>query len=198
MRVLRVLPNPFLHRDAQGRPCALCPRDPADGGGGIGQFVGARVDRKRTKVLTPAKAQEIRSAPQETFYEYLGVASDDPELGDKLAGCQPIELPASSFYKQALRERSLLPYDPMTASAAGCAYREPGQYLRELGHPALAPDALHDSWRDLPEKPAKLAQFLAEKDSPLIAEAKIESPSDEKTKPDGPAARRAHAGKDDK
>src|SRR5512138_2908400 len=53
MNVLRVFPNPWAAFDKEGLPCGVCPRDPESDGGAPGQYVGARVDRKRTKVATP-------------------------------------------------------------------------------------------------------------------------------------------------
>src|SRR5688572_20109103 len=120
MQTLRVYPNPWAAFDRNGVPCGICPRDPEADAGGGGKFVGARVDAKNTKVLDDfAKAyaakfgasvasklaeQEHRSPRQATFYEYMGVPSQDPALAEKLAAKDPIEIPATKYYKDRLRE----------------------------------------------------------------------------------------------
>lgn len=133
MQTLAVYPNPFAAFDRHGIPCGVCPRDPEADAGGPGRFVGARVDPKRTEVLQDFAAlhtkrygaklgalvakHEIRSPRQKTVYEYMGVASSDPELGAKLAAKDPILVPATKFYKDRLREGALLPADAATAQA---------------------------------------------------------------------------------
>lgn len=133
MQTLAVYPNPFAAFDGNGVPCGVCPRDPEADAGGPGRFVGARVDPKRTEVLQDFAAlhskrygaklgaavakHEIRSPRQKTVYEYMGVASSDPDLGAKLAAKEPIQVPATKFYKDRLREGALLPADAVTAQA---------------------------------------------------------------------------------
>jgi hypothetical protein len=135
MQTLLVYPNPFAAFDKNGVPCGVCPRDPDADAGGPGHFVGARIDSTNTKVLqdfralnarrygaamgAKAAAHEIRSPLQATFYEYMGVASCDPELGTKLATKEPIEIPTTKFYKDRLREGALLAANQDTAKAAG-------------------------------------------------------------------------------
>src|SRR6478736_3332645 len=134
MQLLKVLPNPFAAFDREGTPCAVCPRDPEADAGGPGHYVGARVDRKNTQVLqdftkqhsarfgaamgAKLAAHEIRSPMQVTRYEYLGIPSTDPELASKLAAKEPIEIPASNYYKERLREGVLLPANAETARVA--------------------------------------------------------------------------------
>lgn len=133
MQTLAVYPNPFAAFDGSGIPCGVCPRDPEADAGGPGRFVGARIDPKRTEVLQDFAAlhtkrygaklgalvakHEIRSPRQKTVYEYMGIASSDPDLGAKLAAKDPIEIPATKFYKDRLREGALLPADAATAQA---------------------------------------------------------------------------------
>lgn len=116
--ILRVYPNPWSARDKQGVPCGVCPRDPESDGGSPGQFVGARVDRKRTHLLQELKkGDDLRSPIQRTFYEFMGIASDDPELATKLFSAAPIEVPRTKYYRARLRDRSLIPADAETAKA---------------------------------------------------------------------------------
>lgn len=110
MRTLRVKPNPFVARDKDGIPCGVCPRDPDRDGGGPAQFVGARVSKTRTKVLQKfdEPRAELRDPLQRTVYEYMGIPGDDPELAAKLAVAEPIEIPDSKYYRDRIREGSLV------------------------------------------------------------------------------------------
>lgn len=126
MPILRVLPNPWSARDKEGRPCGVCPRDPDADGGGPGQYVGARVDRKRTEILQKLeRGDDLRSPMQRTAYEYLGIASDDRELAAKLLAAAPIELPATKYYRDRISDRSLLAADAETARIAKLRRFEP-------------------------------------------------------------------------
>jgi hypothetical protein len=119
MSTLKVYPNPWIARDRNGLPCGVCPRDPEADGGGPGQFVGARVDRRRTEVLQKlAKGDDLRSPMQRTAYEFMGIASDDPALESKLFACEPVELPRSKYYLSQIRSRALIPADEATAKLA--------------------------------------------------------------------------------
>lgn len=154
MQVLRVFPNPFAATDRDGVPCAVCPRDPDADGGGPASFVGARVCRKGTQILQDFSKQgrvgklnigdyELRSPMQRTRYEYLGIQSTDPKLAELLSAKEPIELPATKYYKDRLREGALLPADAATARAAKLtAFIEPktffARYVRT--QPVEAPE----------------------------------------------------------
>lgn len=131
MRVLRVYPNPWSARDANGQPCGVCPRDPESDGGGPGQFVGARVDRKQTQVLedVPEEEQSIRSPRQRTAYEYLGIPASDPQLAEKLAAAQPVAIPRTKYYRDRLAEGSLIPADTETAREARRPFVDPKNFF---------------------------------------------------------------------
>lgn len=121
METLLVYPNPFASLDKDGDPCAVCPRDTDADAGGPGRFVGARLDRARTKILQDFgknARHELRSPRQSTKYSYLGIASNDPELANKLLAKEPIELPRTKFYQDRLREGAIIPADERTARAA--------------------------------------------------------------------------------
>lgn len=120
MDTLLVYPNPWAAFDKTGLPCGVCPRDVELDAGGPGRFVGARLDTKNTKVLQKFEKpqHEIRSARQLTRYEFMGIAASDPNLGTLLAAKDPIEIPASKYYKERLREGSLLAANEATARAA--------------------------------------------------------------------------------
>ncbi len=147
MQTLLVYPNPWAAFDRNGVPCGVCPRDPEADAGGPGRFVGARVDSKNTRVLQDFAAgytakfgaavakklaeQEHRSPIQATFYEYLGVASLDPELADKLSAKEPVEIPATKYYKDRIREGSLLAADKATSDKARLPmFTAPAEYFK--------------------------------------------------------------------
>lgn len=136
MQTMRVYPNPFSAFDRDGHPCGVCPRDPESDGGGPGQFVGARIDNKATQVLQDFgkstkfgdhALHELRSPLQKTKYSYLGVASSDPELATLLAGKDPVEIPVTSYYKERIREGSIVPADAETAKRARTPFTPPAQ-----------------------------------------------------------------------
>lgn len=154
MQVLRVMPNPFVAFDRDGDPCAVVPRDPDDGGGPL-QFVGARLDRERTKKLQDFGRSkfgdnerfEIRSAKQSTKYSYMGVASDDRGLAAQLATKDPIDLPSTKYYKARLKEGSLIPADEATAKRVGLQFVPVAVLFAGLGVTHARPE---------PEKPAEI------------------------------------------
>lgn len=121
MDFLNVYPNPFSAFDKDGHPCGVCPRDTDADAGGPGQFVGARLDDERTKVLQDfgkMAPHEIRSPRQSTKYSYLGIASDDADLATKLQSKEAVRLPATRYYKDRLIEGSIIAADKATAALA--------------------------------------------------------------------------------
>lgn len=138
MTILRVYPNPYAAFDKNGVPCGVCPRDPADGGGGIGQYVGARLDRKRTTMVSDVpKGETLLKSRHERVYEYMGIAAIDPQLASKLGDAEPVELQKSPYYRSRLIARELLPADKETAALAGVPYMDPKVVLDKLaGEPS--------------------------------------------------------------
>lgn len=195
MQTLKVYPNPFAAFDKNGVPCGVCPRDPDADAGGPGHFVGARLDTVNTKVLQDFRAMnarrygaamgaalvahEIRSPIQATFYEYMGVASCDPELAQKLSGKDPIELPVTKYYKDRLREGALLAADRATAAAAALPlFTDPKHFFAANQLPAadVANDGVSlpadgvaravDLTSDTDPKPAKASKKPAQETAP--------------------------------
>lgn len=160
MNTFRVYPNPFHVVDKQGTPCALCPRDPDQDAGGPGLYVGARPDKKHTQILqdfvainaekvgprfaTMAARNEPRSPQQITRYEYMGIPSLDPELAQKLAAKDPIEIPATKYYRERLREGSIIAADIETSRAAKLVrFVTPAEFFKNherAPEPALLPE----------------------------------------------------------
>lgn len=161
MQTLLVYPNPWSAFDKNGVPCGVCPRDPEADAGGPGMFVGARVDKARTKVLQDFAAQhgggargvklaahELRSPMQATFYSYMGVASDDEKLAELLAAKEPIEVPATKYYRDRLVEGSLIAGDEATAKAARVFFVPPQDFFARKG-----PQPTEAAPSELPETP---------------------------------------------
>lgn len=116
MTTLLVYPNPWAAFDKDGTPCGICPRDPEWDGGGPLQFVGARIDKSKTRVTQVLqRGDDIRSPMQRTAYEYMGISSSDPDLRQKLFALEPIEIPNTRYYRDRLRDRALLPADKVQA-----------------------------------------------------------------------------------
>jgi hypothetical protein len=197
MQTLKVYPNPFAAFDKNGVPCGVCPRDPDADAGGPGHFVGARLDTVNTKILQDFRAMnarrygaamgaalaahEIRSPIQATFYEYMGVPSCDPELAEKLAGKDAVELPVTKYYKDRLREGSLLAADAATAKAAALPiFTDPKLFfaarqatrdaaVSELEGVTLPADGVEravEITSDTDTKPAKASKKPAQETSP--------------------------------
>lgn len=129
--MIKVYPNPWKALDADGDPCAVVPRDPIGDGGGPGSFVGARIDAARTKMGPELrKGDDLRSRRQTTKFTFLGIASNDPDLSSLLAAAEPVEVPATRYYRDRLLDGSLLPADAETASAVKMrAFTPPAQAL---------------------------------------------------------------------
>lgn len=171
MQTLRVYPNPWAAFDKNGVPCAVCPRDPDADAGGPGQFVGARIDRKNTKVLEDFAAgyvakfgsalakriaeQEHRSPRQATFYQYLGIESFDQQLAEKLAAKEPVEIPATKYYKDRIREGALIAADAETAAKCKVPHwMPPAEYFnsrRVVAAPTSSESATEPSAIGAPE-----------------------------------------------
>jgi hypothetical protein len=174
MQTLRVYPNPFAALDKHGTPCGLCPRDPDADAGGPGLFVGARPDKKNTQILQDfaaingeklgaragamAAKGEIRSPMQLTRYEFMGVSSLDPELAAKLAAKDPIEIPATKYYKAELRSGSLIPADIETSRAAKLLrFVPPAEFFKRYA-PAPLPET--PGLEPLPDSPDAAGNLL--------------------------------------
>ncbi len=170
MDILLVYPNPWANLDKDGEPCAVCPRDIDGDGGGATQYVGARLDRNRTKVLQDFAAlngggprgaelakHELRSPLQSTKYTYMGIASNDPQLAAKLLEREPIALPRTKYYRDRIAEGALLPANAETAAAGRLRRFVPplerlAPYLKAKEEPAI-----EATGEELPESPGMAA-----------------------------------------
>jgi hypothetical protein len=142
MQTISVLPNPWAAVDAFGVPCAVCPRDPDADAGGPGQYVGAKVDPKRTLVLQKLeKGDDLRSPRQKTVFSYLGKPADDPELRAHLLSREPIKIPATTYYRQRIAEGVLVCADAESAKVARFKNFVPLDHAFPLPPEPVAPNA---------------------------------------------------------
>jgi hypothetical protein len=183
MQTLLVYPNPWSAFDKNGVPCGVCPRDPEADAGGPGQYVGARVDKDRTKILQDFAAihggggrgaklakHELRSPMQATYYQYMGVASSDPKLAELLAAKDPIEIPATKYYRDRLQEGSLIPATAETAQAARLrGFTAPKDFFALKAHQSEPPTDLGS--QGLPQSPDAAGNVL---DAPAVDEPRVE------------------------
>lgn len=164
---LRVYPNPWLALDKNGVPCAVCPRDPDQDGGGPLQFVGARIDKARTVVTQKLmRGDDIRSPMQNTGYTYLGFSADDPELRSKIFWAEPIEVPSTNYYRARLRDRSLLSADEVHAMRKHLAKPTPPKAPAPEAPPPPPPpppETKADAPPEAPTEPKKTADASAAK-----------------------------------
>lgn len=103
MPKLKVLPNPFLHVDAKGRPCAIVSYEPTDQNDYMSskRFVGMTM---KHVVAFKAKPNSGQQDMQETWYEPTGEVT---------------ELDDSAYYRAALRAGELIAADAFTSKIAG-------------------------------------------------------------------------------
>jgi septal ring factor EnvC (AmiA/AmiB activator) len=95
-----VHPNPYHHIDHEGRPSAICPWDPVDHNPDRG-FVGARIGHVVLEQYEPGDARGEMLQANHVVY-------DD----------EPVRLPASAYYLNAIRRGELIAADFATAKMA--------------------------------------------------------------------------------
>ena len=121
-KTARVIANPFHVLDHKGRPCCAVPKEPGKVGEHAG-YIGAKLDRDLTKITREEERGEIRGTRQETVFSF---SSD------------PVEVPTSLYYRDALRSGSLIAADKATAQWAGVDYVEPEKALADAEKDAEA------------------------------------------------------------
>ncbi len=141
-RKLFVFPNPWgvaprsITIDQLGTPCGHYPTDPHQDVGR--KWVGARLDRKRTKKLQNlGPLDNARSARQRTVFEFCGISGHEitaKALGEKKA----IALPYTQHYRRGIRRGELVAADEATAAACGVKFRKPADVLADFEKSAIA------------------------------------------------------------
>ena len=104
-RTLRVYPNPYLHVDAEGRPCAIVPYEPANGNDVAmsKRFVGMTMKHAITFTAPRDAKGNIPSGQQDVQSTWFEPTSDEP-----------VELPDTAYYRAAIRAGELIPADEAT------------------------------------------------------------------------------------
>jgi hypothetical protein len=144
LKTLRVHPNPYLHLDHEGRPAGACPFDPDEHDGSSLRYVGA------TRVTTETRREDPRrgiTAQHDYTWEFSKEA---------------VVVPATDYYRRAIRSGELLAADVETFVEAGGArehFIEHPHALRHSKHGACArhkanhgehPEAALAHWADAP------------------------------------------------
>jgi len=127
LRTLLVYPNPYLHIDAAGRPCAIVPYETKHRNDvhSSKRFVGMALKVAAGDKATTSAQQDM----QETSFEVLG---DDP-----------VTVEDTPYYAKCLRDGELIAADLKTSRRAGqMKFIEPGQAL--AAEKAKAQKALKD------------------------------------------------------
>lgn len=95
---LLVLPNPYAHLDARGRPAAAFAYE---GMSGRDRYVGVQIDPVRTKKLRRVVFVPVGYAPPK--------GAGEAHLLAAWEGIKPCEVPDTAHYRMALRHGDLLP-----------------------------------------------------------------------------------------
>jgi len=141
-RKLFVFPNPWgvaprsVTIDQLGTPCGHYPTDPHQDVGR--KWVGARLDRKRTKKLQILKKLDnARSARQRTVFEFCGISGHEI-TAKALAEKKPIALPYTQHYRRGIKTGELVAADQATADACGVKFEKPGDLLARREKEAIS------------------------------------------------------------
>lgn len=128
-KTLRVLPNPWGHvhvyADGVPRPCVAVQSDMHEHV--AGRYIGATADAVETRpgktVRVGSKSVTMQSARHELHWTFA---------------TEPVELPNTGYYRDRLKEGSLVAADEATARAANVKFREPAEVLAEAKARAVA------------------------------------------------------------
>lgn len=103
---MKVFPNPWLFIDHDGVPSCVVPKEPT---GGVDErlFVGAKVDEKRTVIVSKPAKNELRDTVQVTRWLFLGLPATEltPET---LVKQKPVEVPDTIYYRKCVRRGELV------------------------------------------------------------------------------------------
>ena len=107
-RTLRVYPNPYLHIDADGRPVAALPIEPAHNNDTGHRRVGMVL---KHALISKADRLSPQQDMQETWFE----------PADEL----PVTVPETAYYQAAIRDGSVIPADEATSRASSKPHVDP-------------------------------------------------------------------------
>jgi hypothetical protein len=118
--MLQVLPNPYRVLDADGKPTAIVPCHPRHA---PGEFVGAT---KTLHVLEDAKSIDIKKMVGGRQVIEKTLAQYDRSKASFEFSTEPVQVPAEgpvgAYYRDRVREGSLLPADRATAQKCGVPF----------------------------------------------------------------------------
>lgn len=116
---LLVFSNPYLHLTEDGEPMCVVAWDP-EGHNPDRGFVGARVAHEIIQTFAPGDA---RQTEQRTWFEF---------------DHDPVRLPETSYYRQALMRGELVAADEETAKKLGRKFKDPQTVLKAAKAAAIA------------------------------------------------------------
>jgi len=158
---LKVYPNPWgispravgnpspcdVTIDDEGRPRGIVHVDRNEGG--PGRLLGAElcpiktVFREAGTGLPAVRSVAIdvgfRFPRQVSVYNFLGISAEDPLLADKLAACEPEEIPNTPYYREQLQDGALIAANEATHLAAGIVgkFIDPKEAIRTVEAAAI-------------------------------------------------------------
>jgi hypothetical protein len=123
MRMMQVLPNPYRVLDADGNPTAVVPCHPRHA---PGEFVGAT---KKLNVLEPAQFVDIKRTVGGKQVVEQKLAQYDRSKATFTFSSEPTTVPAEGavgvYYRDRVREGSLVAADRSTAQKCGVVFEDP-------------------------------------------------------------------------
>lgn len=177
---LLVLPNPWAFVHPERGPQGVCHVDTGGRGSPV-RFVGARLDRKLTRVTEARDLGDPRTSRQFTLFEYpsldealLKPSKHDPKTGQGGA----VSVAKSPYYFDRLADGDLVPADPATADACNCKYDS----LEEARDAAKAEFELHYGTGSFDECLKESAKLVGEERKAVEAAAKAAAEKDKAEK----------------
>jgi hypothetical protein len=129
MRMMQVLPNPYRVLDAESRPTAVVPCHPRHA---PGEFVGAT---RSLVVLEKAEFIDIKRTVAGQKVVDRQLTKYDRSKATFVFSTEPVQVPGEgavgAYYRDRVREGSLIAADQVTARACGVAFNAPDQALAQ-------------------------------------------------------------------
>jgi hypothetical protein len=132
MKLISVLPNPWLALDANGCPCAVVPFD-VHVHAPTRRWVGAKLSVEQT-----------REQLTERIGKYTQVTQDSRHAHRWTFATDPVQIPVSDYYTDRIRCGELVVADSASAELLGVPFREPAAFLAASKAKAISDyDAQH-------------------------------------------------------